>query len=32
MFLAVFGERAHYFVANSEFGKLRIEVSHAVRT
>ena len=29
MFLAVFGQCAHYFVANPEFGKCWIECSHA---
>ena len=29
MFLAVFGQCAHDFVANSEFGKLWVEVGHA---
>jgi hypothetical protein len=29
MFFAVFGECAHYFVANSELGKLWIEMRHA---
>ena len=32
MFLAVFGQCAHYFVANSEFGKCRIEMGHARET
>jgi hypothetical protein len=32
MFLAVFGQCAHYFGANSKFGKFWIEMSHARET